>query len=398
MTRRGEADLAIGWATGASVFGGLFSAVVLIFAAPQLARFALGFGPIETFALICMALTCIAGVSHGSLMKGLLAGVFGLFLATIGTDNMTGSVRFTFGFFDLSSGLALIPVLVGLFALAEVFSRLGEAVPSDTGPLARVRGLRFAPFREWYDRRVTMLRSAIIGTCVGVLPGTGAATASFIAYAEAKRSGKYRDRFGEGEPEGLVASETANNAVTGGALVPTLALGIPGDAVTAVLMSTLIIQGIQPGVRLFIDYPEVMDAAFIALIVCNIMLLVVGIPLSRMILPILRMPEGLLMAGIVVLSLLGAWSVGGRMFDIYVALAFGIVGAVMRLVSVPVAPVIIGIVLAPMLEESLRQGLILTDNNFFAFFTTEHPIAIVLAIATLLISAAALRTEFKSPD
>jgi putative tricarboxylic transport membrane protein len=290
MTRQGKADLAIGWAVGASFFGGVFSVIVLIFAAPPLAKFALKFGPVETFALICLALTCIAGVSENSIVKGLLAGVIGLFLAVIGTDSMTGSVRFDYGVFELSAGVELIPVLVGVFALTEVFWRLGEkvtAMPQQTSK----GSFRLAPIKEWLLRAKTLIKSSIIGTLIGILPGTGAATASFVAYSEAKRSGRFRDEIGKGEPEGIVASESSNNAVTGGALVPTLALGIPGDPVTAVMMSALVIQGIQPGVRLFADHGPLMHSVFFALIVCNILMFVGGALSARFVTKILKIPE-----------------------------------------------------------------------------------------------------------
>ena len=396
MTQQGKADEAIGWATTASLIGGLFSVVVLILMAPQLARFALRFGAIETFALIAMALTCIAGVSRGSLLKGLMAGLVGLFLALIGTDPMTGSVRFDFDSFELSGGIKLIPAVVGLFAFGEVFSRIADraaALPTST----IAAGFKVPPLKQWLLRRKTLWRSAVIGTFIGILPGTGASTASFIAYSEAKRTGRFRDRLGTGEPEGLVASETSNNAVTGGALVPTLALGIPGDPVTAVLMSALIIQGIQPGVRLFADNPEIMNAAFMALIVCNVLMFVVAVLLTPSITRILRIPEPILLTGVLVLSVVGSYGVSGQMFDVYLSVAFGVLAYFFRLCGVPTAPVVIGLVLGPIFEESLRQGLLLTDGSFLAFFSpSEHPIALVLMLITVSIIVLAGRAEWKA--
>ncbi|WP_112322853.1 tripartite tricarboxylate transporter permease [Oceanibium sediminis] len=394
MTRKGRAAEAIGWATISSVIGGLFSVAVLIIAAPQLARVALRFGPIETFALICMALTCIAGVSRGSILKGLLAGILGLFLATVGADPMTGAIRFDFGVFNLSAGVSLIPVLVGLFALAEVFCRAAERAGTPI-PKTESSGFVVPPFREWWLRKRTLIKSAAIGTFVGILPGTGASTASFIAYSEAKRSGRFRDKFGTGEPEGLIASETSNNAVTGGALVPTLALGIPGDPVTAVVMSTLIIQGIQPGVRLFADNADLMNAAFLALILCNLMLLVVAAAGSRLLTRVLSMPEPVLFTMVVVLSLVGSYGVNGNMFDVLVTFIAGIAGVAFRYIGVPVAPIVIGLVLGPIFEESLRQSLILTDGSFGAFFTLSHPIALGLFALAALLMAFAIATEIR---
>ncbi len=394
MTRQGKADLAIGWATGASLFGGLFSVIVLILAAPPLAKFALRFGPIEIFALICMALTCIAGVSEGSLVKGLLAGVIGLFLATIGTDTMTGSRRFDYDVFALSAGVGLIPILVGVFALTEIFWRLSEK-PLVIPDLQTKGSFRLAPLKEWLARWKTLLKSSVIGTLVGILPGTGAATASFIAYSEAKRSGRFREGIGSGEPEGLLASESANNAVTGGALVPTLALGIPGDPVTAVMMSALIIQGIQPGVRLFVDHGPLMNSVFFALIVCNLAMFAGGALLARFVTKILKIPEVLMFSMVLILSLVGAYSVSGRVFDIGVALAAGLFGYFLRLAKVPLAPVVIGLVLGPILEENLRLGLIIKDGSFAEFFTMSHPIALILFAVTAAILIGLGRKELK---
>lgn len=395
MTRKGEAGIAIGWATGASFFGGLFSTIVLIFAAPQLAEWALNFGPIETFALICMALTCIAGVSNDSLIKGLIAGLFGLFLSTIGTDTLSGSLRFDFDIFELSAGVALIPILLGIFALTEVFTRIGEGSFSTPSQNQNNRFL-FPPLNDWLLRKKTLIKSSVIGTFIGVLPGTGATTASFIAYSEAKRTGNFRENLGNGEPEGIVASESSNNAVTGGAMVPTLALGIPGDAVTAVLMSSLIIQGIQPGVRLFVDHGDLMNSIFFALILCNIAMFLTGVFLSRFVTKILKIPQVLLLSMITILSLVGAYSVSGRMFDVGIALIAGFIGYFLRLCGVPLVPIVIGLVLGSIFEESLRQGLIIKDGSFLAFFSTEHPIALVLFVVTFIILLILTRTELKN--
>src|SRR5690606_38012032 len=341
MAQRGEADLALGWATAASVIGGLFSVVVLVLAAPELAAVALSFGPIETFALICLALTCIAGVSRGSMLKGLFGGILGLFLATVGSDPVTGDIRFDFGYFPLSAGIELIPVLVGLFALAEVFGRVGERHTAPPLIAGRI-GMRLAPLREWVARWRTLLKSCVIGSLIGVLPGTGAATASFIAYAEAKRTGRFRDKLGTGEPEGLVASESSNNAVTGGALVPTLALGIPGDAVTAVMMSTLILQGIQPGVRLLVDNPGIVYACFVGLVFINLAMFAIGAAGAPLFTRILRLPEPALLGMVILLSVLGAYGVRGNMLDLGVAFIAGIVGFFLRWCAVPTAPIVIG--------------------------------------------------------
>ena len=290
MAQRGEAGLALGWATVASVIGGLGSAVVLIFAAPQLAAFALEFGPIETFALILLDMTCIVSVSTGSLVKGLLSGVIGIFLSLVGGDPIIGEFRFTYDVWQWYSGFNLLAVVIGVFALSEVLIRASQKV-SAVSELVSFKGVVLPKLADWTGRRKNLAKSVLIGNVIGVLPGTGAATAAFISYAEGKRSSPNRDRYGSGEPDGIISSEAANNAVTGGALVPTMALGIPGDAITAVMLATLTLHGITPGPNLVEDNPALIGAIFVGFFVINLLLLPLGMALSRIAAPILRLRE-----------------------------------------------------------------------------------------------------------
>ncbi|WP_424966199.1 MULTISPECIES: tripartite tricarboxylate transporter permease [unclassified Dinoroseobacter] len=379
MAQRGEAGKALGWATIASVTGGLVSAVVLIFAAPQLAAFALNFGPIETFALILLGLTCIVSVSEGSLVKGLMAGMLGIFLSTVGGDPITGEARFTFGQFQLIAGFNLLAVVIGVFALSEVLIR-ASAGPDPAGMLVDFKGIVLPKLAEWKGRVRGLVKSVAIGNGVGILPGTGAATAAFISYAEARRSAPTKDNFGKGEPDGLIASESANNAVTGGALVPTMALGIPGDAITAVMLATLTLHGVTPGIRLMEDNPVLMASIFAGFFVINLMLLPLGMVVSKMAAPLLRMREAYMLIVITLLCTVGVFFVRGNPFDLLVMAGAGIVGFILRRQGYPMAPLVIGMVLGPTLELSLRQGLIITDGSFAAFFT-GHPIALGLTIA-----------------
>ncbi len=386
MARRGEANLAIGWATLASFIGGVFSIGVLILAAPQLAALAVRFGPIEYFALMVFALTCIATVSQGNLLKGLLMGFLGLFIGVIGPDPVTGDIRFDFGVFELSGGIGLIPVVVGAFALSEVFYRAAE-MGTGAEPITSGTGFRIAPLAQWLLRWKTLLKASAIGSFIGVLPGTGAATASFISYAEVKRSSPRREQMGQGEPDGIIASEAANNAVTGGALVPTLALGIPGDPVTAVMLGTLVLQGITPGPKLFNENAPLVYAIFVCLLIVNVMVLLMGALGARLFSRILRMPEPLLLASVTVLALVGAYGVNNRMFDVVVALIAGLVTVWLRHTGYAAAPMVIGLVLGPLLEEKLRQGLIISDGNFLAFFAS--PVASLLFVLTAVFVAKA---------
>ncbi len=382
MARRGDADLAIGWATAASVIGGLFSVIVLIIAAPQLAAFSLNFTSIEYFALGVFALICIANVSRGALAKGLLSGTIGLFLAAIGVDHVTGDMRFTFGNFELAAGISLIPAIVGLFALSEVFMRT-----LDTGkPKARMvhrAGFRLPLLSDWVPRLGLLLKSCVIGSFVGALPGAGAATAAFISYSEARRSAPNREKLGTGEPDGLVAAESANNAVTGSALVPTLALGIPGDPVTAVMLGTFIVHGLTPGPRMFTENLDLVNAVFLILVAVNISMFFVGALGSQLFTRALRVPEPLLMTMVTIVAIVGAYGVRGNPLDLVTAFMAGVAGFLLRKNGFPLAPLVIGMVLSQMIENSLRQGLLLTRGNFLAFF--ERPIALTLFILTAAI-------------
>jgi putative tricarboxylic transport membrane protein len=384
MAQRGEADLAIGWTTVASVIGGLFSVVVLILLAPQLAAFSLKFTAIEYFALGVFALVCIANVSRGAMLKGLLSGIIGLFLATVGADQVTGDMRFTFDNFELTAGISLIPCIVGLFALSEMFVRASETHIVKPTIDYKV-GFRLPKLAAWKGRLTNLLKSCTIGCFVGALPGTGAATAAFISYSEAKRSSPNRDKFGTGEPDGLIAAESANNAVTGSAMVPTLALGIPGDPVTAVMLGTFIVHGIAPGPRLFSEHLDIVYAIFFILIAVNLVMFFVGAIGAQAFTRVLRIPEPLLMAMVVVIALVGAYGVRGNPIDLVTAFVAGVGGFLLRKNGFPLAPMVIGMVLSQMIENSLRQGLMITRGDFFAFF--QRPISLTLFMLTFAILA-----------
>ncbi|GAA5131535.1 tripartite tricarboxylate transporter permease [Alloalcanivorax gelatiniphagus] len=380
MARRGEAGLALGWATTASAFGGILATVILAVASPLLARIGLKFGPVEYFALGVFALTCIVTVSRDNLAKGLMAGLIGLFVAVVGQDPVTGYLRYDFEVFDLSAGIGLVPFLVGLFALSEVFWRAAERV---NGSVPVIRSAFRCPSLAELRRRFSMLlKSSLIGTWIGTLPGVGASSASMISYAEAKRSSPNRDKFGTGEPDGLIASEAANNAVTSGAMVPTLSLGVPGDPITAVMLGALVLQGVTPGPRLFLDNQELVLFIFLMLFVANICMFFGGWLMSPLFSRILRLPEPLLMAAVVVLVAAGTYSINGNPFDLLVVLLAGIGGFLLRYNGFPLAPMVIGFVLSPMIEQSLRQGLLMNRGSFLGFFAS--PIASGLFLITAL--------------
>lgn len=382
MSQKGDGALALGYATIASFVGGFVSLIVLIIFAPQLAKFALSFGPIETFALILFALTTVAGVSAEDMLKGLIATLIGLFLSLIGPDEMTGQIRFDFDNLFLAAGLNAIPLLIGIFAISEVLFQAGIA--RDTGEATVIKGgFRIPSWADWKPRLVTLLRSCGIGSMIGVLPGTGATAATFVSYADAKRRAPNPQDFGKGEPSGLIASEASNNAVSGGAMVPMLSLGIPGDAGTAVMLGALAIHNIAPGAQLFQGQPHTVTMIFVLLFVANIFMLVLGAAGASIYSRVLQVPVKLLMPLVLLLCTVGTYAVRSNPIDLVVVLLLGLVGFVMRLNRFPMAPIIIGFILGAPLERALRQGLILTDTDFLAFF--EKPIALVLFIVTGLI-------------
>ena len=382
MARSGKAAEALGWVTVASTFGGVFSMIVLVLAAPQLAALAVQFGSIETFALIVFSLTTIAWVSAGNPLKGLFAGVLGIILSTVGVDELSGADRFTFGQFELSAGFHVVPILIGLFALSEVFVTAGKGVASAGNPIATT-GFRVASFGRWWAMRKTLLRSSVLGTFLGVLPGVGATAASLIGYSQAKAASPDPDKFGKGEPEGIVASECANNAVSGGALVPTLALGIPGDAATAVMLGALVIHGITPGFQLFSRNPDLVGFIFIALLVVNIMMLIVGAMMAQVFSRVLKLPHAIVMGGVVALSLAGSYVIRFSLLDVWVAVIAGGAGLLLRYANVPLAPIVIGFILGTALETNLRQGLIVTQMQPLQFL--QSPIAVGFFIFTLIV-------------
>jgi putative tricarboxylic transport membrane protein len=384
LAQKGFSEKALGWATLGSVFGGMFSCAVLVMCAPQLASVAMRFGPPETCCLIFMGLTCICTVSQGDIFKGILSGMIGLFVASVGQDTMTGDERFTFGFFPLTSGFELIAVLVGVFALSEVFQRVDIVIREHITNIIKCTGLRLPSLRELdKSRLLLLLKSSCIGSFIGILPGSGTSAAVFLSYGEAKRSSPRRENFGKGEPDGIIAPEAANNAVTGGALVPSLALGLPGDAVTAVMLATLIIHGITPGVRLMQDSPDIVYSMFLSLSVANLLIIPFGWLASKGFSYMLKLPESILLPIITLLCLLGSFGVRNSMVDLWTCVIMGAFGLFMRYFKMPPAPLVIGLVLGPMFELSLRQTYLLKQGKMIRTLT-EHPIALFLFIVAVL--------------
>lgn len=385
MAQEGKAGLAIGISCITGVVGGVFSTLVLMFAAPQVARFALKFGPAEYFALAVFGLSVIASLSERSLLKGALMGVCGLLLATIGMDPITAVPRFTLGLTLLLEGLALVPVLVGVFALGEVLYQ--SSLPEADRSLFRNIG-RILPSRNHY-RRITLptLLASITGTLIGALPGVGGDVAAFVAYDQAKKVSRRPEEFGKGSVEGLAAAECANNSVTGGAMIPMLTLGIPGDAVTAVILGALLMHGVRPGPELFEKQAHLLSAIFIGLLVANLLVLPVGLAGAKLFAQTVRAPRHYLFPLIVVLCVVGSYAINNSLFDVGVMFLFGIVGWALRQAGFPIAPLVLGLILGRMTEENFRRALILSGGSWSIFVSRPlSAILLLLAVASVAFS------------
>ncbi len=328
MARAGRASEAVTLATLASAVGGLVSAIALIVMAPALAAIAMRFGPAEIFALAFLGLTCIGTIGQGSAIKGLLSGLFGLAVAAVGNDPITGFQRLTLGYTQLEGGFTFVALLVGLFAISELLMQIERPVRAFEAS-ARV-GVAWQSFRSLYTNGLGYLRASIVGIAIGIIPGIGGVTSSFLAYKLARDTSSEPERFGKGEPRGIIASEAANSATTGGAMIPMLAIGIPGDPIVAVLMGGLMIQGLTPGPMMFLVNQDTILGIFAAFLVGALLLLPLGLLLLPLFVRILRIPQSLMMAAVLLLSTLGTYALQRQIFDLWTMWLFGLVGYLMR--------------------------------------------------------------------
>ena len=378
MAKRGEAGRALGIATFSSVFGGVFSLIVFIFAAPFLASVALQFRPPEYFALAIFALSMLASISGKSSLRNLISGAFGVLLGTVGIHLTTGVERFTFGIYELTDGISFIPVLIGLFALGELLNQSQTLQVRYERVRARVMKL---PSRDDLRRiKWTVLRSSGIGTFIGILPAEGATVAAIMGYNEAKRWSKDKDQFGTGCPEGIAGPEAANNAATGGAMVPTLALGIPGSATTALILAALIMHGFRPGPHLVRETPEFIYAIFGAMLIANFMFLGIGLVGVKLFSQITLIPRTILWPAVFVISMIGAYAGAASIFDVWVMIVSGLVGFIMLRHNFGLAPLVMGLILGQLVEESFSQSMIMYDNQFLRLF--ESPIVVGFFVMT----------------
>lgn len=384
MAARGDADKALKWGIISSFIGGIISTALLILIAPQLATVALRFGPAEYFALAIFGLSIVGVVSGKYVTRGLIVGLLGLLVATVGMDPIGGLPRFTFGSTNLTGGISLIPALMGLFAVSQVIKEVVERIEeSKKNKLIKYKK-QHLPFKEVISKWFHFLRAAIIGTVVGLVPGTGSSIATFISYNESRRFAKpeRRKEYGKGIPEGVIATETSNNAITGGALIPLLTLGIPGDVVTAIILGGFLIHGIQPGPLLFEQQENLVYGLFGMLIVANVFMLLIGWFGIKLFGRIIDVPKNVLLPIIAAFSFFGSYALSNNIFDVWTVLVFGVIGYLLERYQYPLAPFILGMVLGPLIESNLRRTIIESGQDYSVFFT--RPISGVFITLTII--------------
>jgi len=393
MARKGRGGAALAIAAIGSFVAGVVSIILLVLLAPVLAPLALDFGPLELCALVVLALMAAINLSGPSLARGLIACGIGMLIATVGSDPVTGEGRFTFGSYELLAGIDFVPVVVGLFAISEVFiaSTSGEKSIYE-GKLSRL----YPTKKEMKQSAGPIARGSVLGFILGLVPGLSPAAASFTAYDLERRVSKTPERFGHGAIEGVAGPEAANNSAVGGGLVPLLTLGIPTSPTIAVLLGAFLIHGVTPGPLIFSEHPDVAWPFIASMFVGNVILVVLNLPLVGLWARLVSVPYAVILPVILVVSFVGVYSVNGRSFDVLVMLAFGFIGYVLRRVRVPLAPLVLALVITPILESSFRQSLSLGDGSLTVF--AQSPLALGLLAAAVILLGLSLRSRRRRPD
>lgn len=387
MAQKGEPGRALGIGILASFFGTIISVVLLVILGPLIANFSMNFRPWEITALIVFALTLVASLSAGAMLKGLIAAGLGLLVTTVGYDRNSNS-RFDFGFTDLESGLQILPVLVGVFAFSQLLGNL-EATPSGPAKPSASRNVSI-PYglilRDMGRHKFNIIRSSVIGALVGALPGSGGTVANFVSYDQAKKMSRRPEEFGTGIPEGIIASEASNSAVAGGAFIPTLALGIPGDLPMAIMMGVLILHGINPGPLMFEENAVLVGSIYVSLLVSAVVMVVANFALVRWFARISMIPQEVLAPIVLVLCAVGSFALNNNLFDVWVLFGFGVIGYLLWKCGVPLTPLILGVVLGENLEAQLFRAFEL-DDSWMTFLT--RPISATLfglAVLSVIVS------------
>ena len=383
MTKKGQAEVALGAGLLFSVIGGLIGTFVLITAAPSLAEMALKFSSFEYFWLVLLGLTCAIFIASSSPVKGFVSLFLGLMIACVGMGNPAGFPRFTFGNSDLLGGLSLVPIMVGMFAVSEVLRYAISAGQKMKVVQSKIGNVFAGMWGLTVKYPASILRGSLLGTTVGALPGAGADIAAYMAYAVSKKFSKEPEKFGTGHVEGIVEASAANNSSLAGAWIPALVFGIPGDSITAIVIGVLYMKNLNPGPMIFVTNPVAMYSVFIVFILANLLMLPLGFLTIKLAKKILEVPRNILMPLILLFCIVGSYSINNSAFDVGIMLGFGMLAYLMEENGFPIAPTILGVVLGGMLEENFISSMIKSDGNFFAFF--NRPIAGTLGVLTILV-------------
>jgi putative tricarboxylic transport membrane protein len=386
MARQGRAGVALGIAAIGSFIAGTLAVVGLMLVAPTLARFAVRFGPAEYFSLMVLGLSILTYLSHGSLLKAMIMACIGLVLGLVGLDSVTAVARLTFNQMELIDGVGLVPIVMGLFGVAEILVNLEQKLTRQLFA-ERIKGL-LPSRRDWGESAWPLARGSVLGFVLGILPGGGAVIASFLSYAMEKRLSKTPEAFGKGAIAGVAAPEAANNAAAGSGFIPLMTLGIPPNVVMALLLGAFIVHGLQPGPLLMVQKPDLFWGIVASMYIGNIMLLIMNLPLIGLWVQVLKVPYRILFPLILLFCVIGVYSISGAIFDIYVMIAFGVLGYLMRKLGYEPAPLVLAFVLGPMMEVNLRRSLILSDGSFSIFM--EKPISLACLVLALALLASAI--------
>lgn len=397
MTKKGHAHEALMESAVSSFWGGIVGNLALLFFAPVMARWAFNFGAQERFLLAAFGLTIIASLSTKSIIKGLIMGCMGLLIACVGMDPVMGSARFNFGSTYMMGGIQMIPAVIGLFSISQVFISLRDMIkPAREEDIIRYKASR-PKLKDCCYYPFTYLWSSIVGLIIGIIPGTGGDVASYVSYNIGKIISKERDQYGSGSRDAVAACEASNNAVVGGTLIPTLTLGIPGNATTAILLSGLTIHGLTPGYNLFSENGSITYPFIMSMFLANLMFVLIGVMGAKYFARVTLTPQNILAACVMNLSLIGCYAVRGNVRDVYVMLVFGVVGYLLKLYKFNVVPIVLGMILGGIAEQALQQGLILYNNNLGAMFATflQRPICIALLMMMVVSVSAPIIMEYR---
>ena len=393
MARQGRAGAALGIAAFGSFIAGTIGIVFLMVLAQPLSEIAVRFGPPEYFSLMILAMTIVTFLAQGSMVQAVIMAVLGVALSQVGIDAVSGHSRFTFGLQNLEDGIKLVPLVMGLFGIAEVLTNLEESVDR-TILQGKIRGL-LPNLKDWMDSIGAILRGTFLGFFLGILPGGGVIISSFVSYAVEKRVSKYPEKFGTGVIEGVAGPESANNSASSSAFIPLFSLGIPANAVMALLLGALMLHGVIPGPLLHKQHPDVFWGTIMSMYIGNVMLLVLNLPLIGLWVKLLKVPYRILFPFILLFSIIGSYSIDNSVFDILVMLFFGTVGFILRKFQYEFSPLVLAFILGPMLENSLRQSLLVTGGSFSVFFTRPVSASCLGIAVLLLLSSILLRRRKK---